>query len=87
VQQHDGSTLALRKLAKDYDVHDRLAAMSYLLERNAAGEVITGLLFVEPESSDLHASVNTVERPLNSLGEKDLCPGTAALDKINASLR
>jgi 2-oxoglutarate ferredoxin oxidoreductase subunit beta len=87
VQQHDGSTLALRKLAKDYDVHDRLAAMSYLLERNAAGEVITGLLFVEPESSDLHASVNSVDRPLNSLGEKELCPGSAALDKINASLR
>jgi 2-oxoglutarate ferredoxin oxidoreductase subunit beta len=87
VQQHDGSTLALRKLAKDYDVHDRLAAMNYLLERNAAGEVITGLLFVEPDSTDLHASVHSVDQPLNSLGEKELCPGSAALDKINASLR
>jgi 2-oxoglutarate ferredoxin oxidoreductase subunit beta len=87
VKQHDGSTLALRKLAKDYDVNNRHAAMDYLLERGAAGEVVTGLLYVEAEPDDLHASINTVERPLNALGEKDLCPGSAALDKINAALR
>jgi 2-oxoglutarate ferredoxin oxidoreductase subunit beta len=87
VKQHDGSTLALRKLAKDYDVNNRLAAMSYLLERNAAGEVVTGLLYVENDPADLHANVNTVDRPLNELGEKELCPGSSALDKINAALR
>src|SRR3954468_11389808 len=87
VKQHDGSTLAVRKLAKDYNVNDRLAAMNYLLERAAAGEVVTGLLYVEPDSDDLHASMNTVEQPLNALGETDLCPGSAALDKINAALR
>ncbi len=87
VKQHDGSTLALRKLAKDYNVNDRLAAMNYLLERGAAGEVVTGLLYVEPEADDLHSSTNTVEQPLNALGEKELCPGSAALEKINAALR
>ncbi len=87
VQQHDGSTLALRKLAKDYNVNDRLAAMNYLLERSAAGEVVTGLLYVEPEADDLHAGMNTVEQPLNALSEAELCPGSAALDKINAALR
>jgi 2-oxoglutarate ferredoxin oxidoreductase subunit beta len=87
VKQHDGSTLALRKLAKDYDVHDRLAAMSYLLERNAAGEVVTGLLYVDANPEDLHAHVKTVQAPLNTLSEKELCPGSAALDKINAGLR
>jgi 2-oxoglutarate/2-oxoacid ferredoxin oxidoreductase subunit beta len=61
--------------------------MNYLLERGAAGEVVTGLLYVEPEADDLHASMNTVERPLNALRETDLCPGSAALDKINAALR
>jgi 2-oxoglutarate ferredoxin oxidoreductase subunit beta len=87
VKQHDGSTLALRKLAKDYDINDRLAAMNYLLERAAAGEVVTGLLYVEPEPDDLHANMNTVRQPLNGLGEKELCPGSAALDKINTALR
>jgi hypothetical protein len=28
-----------------------------------------------------------VRKPLNSLTEKDLCPGNVALEKINESLR
>jgi 2-oxoglutarate/2-oxoacid ferredoxin oxidoreductase subunit beta len=87
VEQHDGSKLALRKLALDYDVHDRRAAMNHLMERAIAGEIVTGLLYVENEPEDLHASFNTVATPLNALGEKELCPGSAALEKINASLR
>ena len=87
VQQHDGSTLALRKLAADYDPHDRIAAMNYLAQRASLGEIVTGLLYVEPETEDLHAGMNTVDTPLNALSEKELCPGTAALEKINASLR
>jgi 2-oxoglutarate/2-oxoacid ferredoxin oxidoreductase subunit beta len=87
VEQHDGSRLALRKLSPDYDVHNRIAAMNYLMEREAAGEVVTGLLYVEREPEDLHAHLATVAAPLNTLNEKELCPGSAALDKINASLR
>ena len=45
------------------------------------------LLYVHPEPEDLHEHFNTVEAPLNALGEQELCPGSAALDKINASLR
>src|SRR6202035_4951155 len=55
VEQHDGTTLALRKLAAEYDVHDRIAAMNYLQERKAAGEIVTGVLHVDPEPEDLHA--------------------------------
>jgi len=87
VQQHDGSTIALRKLDSDYDVHDRLAAMSFLQQQAAKGQVVTGLLYVAPEAQDLHGHLNTVETPLNALAEKDLCPGSAVLDKFNASLR
>jgi 2-oxoglutarate ferredoxin oxidoreductase subunit beta len=87
VEQHDGSKLALRKLAADYDVNDRLAAMSFLQQHAAKGQVVTGLLYVEREAEDLHAHLNTVDAPLNSLSEKELCPGSAVLDKINASLR
>ncbi len=87
VQQHDGSTVALRKLDSDYDVHDRLAAMSFLQHHAAKGQVVTGLLYVAPEAQDLHGHLNTIVTPLNTLGEKELCPGSAALDKFNASLR
>jgi 2-oxoglutarate ferredoxin oxidoreductase subunit beta len=87
VEQHDGSRLALRKLAADYDVHDRTAALGFLQHHAAKNQIVTGLLYVEKESEDLHAHLRTVDRPLNALAEKELCPGQAALDKINASLR
>jgi 2-oxoglutarate ferredoxin oxidoreductase subunit beta len=84
---HDGSTVRLRKLHTDYDPHDRIAAMNYLQQHAALGEVVTGLLYVDPEPDDLHAHLNTVDTPFNQLGERELCPGAAALEKFNASLR
>jgi 2-oxoglutarate ferredoxin oxidoreductase subunit beta len=87
VPQHDGSLLRLRKLAQDYDPTDRIKVMNYLQERAAKGEVVTGLLYVQPDSSDLHDNLNTVETPLNQLSERELCPGNVALERINASLR
>jgi 2-oxoglutarate ferredoxin oxidoreductase subunit beta len=87
VTQHDGSVLRLRKLHPDYDPHDRIAAVTYLQQREAAGEVVTGLLYVEPAPNDLHDHLNTVETPLNALDDQTLVPGAAALEKFNASLR
>ena len=87
VAQHDGSLLKLRKLAADYDPHDRVAALGYLQSRTAAGEIVTGLLYVDPEAEDLHDHLDTVATPLNALAEAELCPGSAALAKLNASLR
>jgi 2-oxoglutarate ferredoxin oxidoreductase subunit beta len=87
VVQHDGSVVRFRKLAEDYDPTDRIRAMTYLAERQAAGEVVTGLLYVDAEPEDLHRYINTVETPLNALDTADLVPGAAALDKLNASLR
>jgi len=87
VVQHDGSTLRLRKLHDDYDAGDQIGAMNYLAQRKAAGEIVTGLLYVDEEADDLHRLLNTVEAPLNSLTEQDLVPGAAALEKFNSSLR
>src|SRR5450755_2357695 len=87
VEQHDGTTIALKKIAADYDANDRLGAMSFLQLHAAKGQIVTGLIFVDPEPEDLHHNFNTVDAPLNSLSEPDLCPGSAALEKINASLR
>lgn len=87
VPQHDGTVLLLRKLHEDYDPTDRIGAMNHIQAHQARGEIATGLLFVEPEASDLHAHLHTVHTPLNALGAAELCPGQAALDRINASLR
>jgi 2-oxoglutarate ferredoxin oxidoreductase subunit beta len=87
VTQHDGSVLRLRKLHDDYDPTDRVAAMNYLARHKAMGEIVTGLLFVDPEPEDMHAGLGTVATPLNQLGDDILVPGSAALEKLNAALR
>jgi 2-oxoglutarate ferredoxin oxidoreductase subunit beta len=87
VTQHDGSILKLRKIAPEHDPTDKLAAMSFMQRHQAAGEIVTGLLYVDPDSQELHDRLDTVERPLNALNEPDLCPGSAALAKVNANLR
>ncbi|AVO42914.1 2-oxoacid:ferredoxin oxidoreductase subunit beta [Simplicispira suum] len=87
VQQHDGSMLRLHKLHTDYDPTDRYAALSYMNARQERGEVVTGLLYLDPQATDLHLSLNTSDAPLNSLGPTALCPGSKALEKLNASLR
>ena len=61
--------------------------MSFLHHHAAKGQIVTGLLYVEQDAEDLHTHLNTVPAPLNTLGEKDLCPGSASLEKINAALR
>jgi 2-oxoglutarate/2-oxoacid ferredoxin oxidoreductase subunit beta len=87
VEQHDGSQLVLRKLDAAYNPHDRLFAMRYVQERSAAGEIVTGLLFIDKDAEDLHVHHATTATPLNALNEAELCPGPVVLEKINASLR
>jgi 2-oxoglutarate ferredoxin oxidoreductase subunit beta len=83
----DGSIMRLRKLHAEYDPTDRVGAMNHLQQLQARGEVVTGLIYIDPKASDLHAALKTVDKPLNALGEAELCPGAKALAKINASLR
>jgi 2-oxoglutarate ferredoxin oxidoreductase subunit beta len=87
VVQHDGSMLRLRKLTAEYDPSDRIAAMNFLQQHDAKGEVVTGLLYVDTSPEDLHAHLNTAETAFNRLSEPELCPGALALDRFNASLR
>jgi 2-oxoglutarate/2-oxoacid ferredoxin oxidoreductase subunit beta len=87
VRQHDGTLLRLRSLHRDYDPTDRHAAMAFMQEHQARGEIVTGLLYVDPLATDLHTALNTTARPLNTLAAPQLCPGVPVLEKINASLR
>jgi 2-oxoglutarate ferredoxin oxidoreductase subunit beta len=87
VRQHDGTLLRLRSLHPDYDPGDRFSAMAYMQRHHEMGEVVTGLLYVDPLATDLHTALNTCDRPLNALGPQQLCPGAQALERLNASLR
>lgn len=87
VVQHDGTIIKLAKLDPDYNPRDRAAAMAYIQKHAARNEVVTGLLYLDSESEDLHKNLNTVETPLNRLNAPELCPGSKALAAINAAYR
>ncbi len=87
VQLHDGSLIHLNKLAPDWDPRDRQAAVYRLHEAKKNGQILTGLLYLDPESQDLHELMQVSKQPLNQLKKADLCPGVEALERINNSFR
>jgi 2-oxoglutarate ferredoxin oxidoreductase subunit beta len=87
VPLHDGSVVRFRKVPEAYDPSDRDGVYAYLRERQAAGELPTGLLFLESDGEDMHTSLGTVERRLHDLPFEDLCPGSAALDALQERFR
>ena len=87
VTMHDGSVLHLHKLAEGLDPFDRISAMAALQRYRDVGKVLTGLIYLDRDSEDLHQTLDTVPRPLNQLGPEELCPGSKVLENINASLR
>ena len=45
--------------------------------------MVTGLLYIDPESSDLHDALETVDTPLNELSGADLTPGQINVGKVD----
>jgi len=87
VELHNGDSIALHSTNENYDPTDRDAATKALLEHKAQGKLLTGLIYVDPETTDLHTKLETTTAPLNSLQTEDLCPGSEQLESINSSLR
>ena len=87
VTLHDGSVIHLTKAIPGFDPCDRRAAISAIKDHNERGEILTGLLYVDTDPTDLHDLYGTSCKPLNSLKEDVLCPGNATLQSINDSFR
>jgi len=87
VFMHDGSVMRLKPTDKNYDPRDRNSALSTIQQHSDKGEILTGLLYVDPNARHLHENINTVCTPLNELTQKDLCPGSEVLEGINESFR
>lgn len=87
LMMHDGTQIRLHKLEKNWDPLDRASAMNAIYKARAKGEILTGMLYMDPDSEDLHNLIKTSDKPLNSLEKDDLCPGSDILAKINSSLR
>jgi len=79
VQLHDGNKIVFRKLNKDYDPTSRAAAFSFLRDSIKKGEIITGLLYIDESTGDMHSDAGTVATPLSQLGYADLNPGQEQL--------
>tara|TARA_R110000868_G_scaffold2384_6_gene17722 strand:+ start:32947 stop:33999 length:1053 start_codon:yes stop_codon:yes gene_type:complete len=87
VTMHDGGTVVLRKTAKDYDPRDRGQAIETLMLGGESGEIRTGLLYLNENLSDMHASNKLPKTPLNQLPYEALNPGKAALAKLQGRYR
>ena len=87
VTMHDGSSIHLYKVDDSFNPFDRRSAIVALEEHRCSGNILTGLIYMNKDSRDLHEVLETSQRPLNDLDETDLCPGNRMLLNINASLR
>ncbi len=87
IKMHDGSVLQLHKLALDWDPEDRISAMNAVKNAAERNEILTGLLYINQNTKDLHQIINTSDTPLNKLAKDVLCPGSEKLKSINAGLR
>jgi 2-oxoglutarate/2-oxoacid ferredoxin oxidoreductase subunit beta len=87
VTMHDGSVVRLRKVAADYEPTNRDKVYAYVRDRQAIGEVATGLLYLEKGASDMSADEEVVDTPLVELPYEQLCPGSAELDRLMETYR
>ncbi len=87
VTMHDGSVVNFRKVAEDYDPTDRDRAYAHIRQHQEAGEVATGLLYIDPSSVDMMEQNDVVPTPLYNQPFETLCPGSAALDKLQLRYR
>lgn len=87
VTLHDGSRVVLRKADPTYDPSQRSSAMQYLEEHRARGEVITGLMYINEDLPEMHDVQGTGAEPMSELPFVALNPGSAALKKLQESMK
>jgi 2-oxoglutarate ferredoxin oxidoreductase subunit beta len=82
VRLHDGSRLRLRKLDEAYDPRDRTRALTRAAEAHARGEVLTGVLFVDPAAPTFLDLLQLPAEPLGTLPAERTRPPREALAAI-----
>jgi 2-oxoglutarate ferredoxin oxidoreductase subunit beta len=87
VQMHDGSHLRIRKLERDFDPTNRLAALAALEEAEMKNEVLTGVLYVNTQKPTFLELLNLTDEPVATLPESKVRPTAAILDQVMEELR
>ncbi len=86
VTLHDGSQLILRKVDMDYDPTDRNGILCMLEAANEEHELLTGLIYIDPDKPSLFDIYNLPDEPLNRLMEDKLRPPKETIEEINAMM-
>jgi len=87
VELHDGSKIVLRKIDSEYDPTSRATAFKYLRERFNAGEITTGLLYIDDSRKEMHDLMGNIDTPLSEVPLGTLHPGQDELKKILSRYR
>lgn len=82
----DGSSLILKKLDKEYDPTNRWEAIHMLEDAHRSNELVTGLIYIDPDQPTMYDHYNLPDEPLNRMKESQLRPSRQSLDAINASM-
>jgi len=83
VALHDGSTIILKNLDKDYNPTSRFEALRILEEAQRNDWMVTGLMYVETSKPSLTETYNLTDTPLNRLTEADLRPAPTMIKTVN----
>ncbi len=82
IKMHDGSKVMLRKIDEEYDPTSRAVSFKFLRQRYNAGEVVTGLLYIDDSRQEMHELMGNCETPLAQLPLDTLHPGEDELHKL-----
>lgn len=83
VTMHDGSTVILKKLGKEYDPTNRSEALRVLEEANAQQVLLTGLIYINTEQPSLREIYNITDTPLNRLTQDRTRPSRESIQMVN----
>jgi 2-oxoglutarate ferredoxin oxidoreductase subunit beta len=82
VKLHDGPTIKLRKLEREYDPTNKWRALELLEEARTKQELITGLLYINEERPTLPDLLHLPATPLSQLPEERMRPPRVAFEKL-----
>jgi 2-oxoglutarate ferredoxin oxidoreductase subunit beta len=86
VKLHDGTTIKLKKIERDYDPTSKWRALEVLEAARAKQELITGLLYIDESRPTLPEAMRLTATPLAQLPEDRLRPSREAFAKLMQDL-
>jgi len=87
VTMHDGSVIVFKKLEKEYDPTNRTEAVRMLEEAIRRNWLITGLIYIDPDSPTIFDMYSLGEGPMNREKSENLRPDRKSLELINLNYK